>query len=87
MAGKAKKKDDWLRELGEESMRRLFSIAEEPELKPELRMQAYKFVAEHTLGKMPERREPTADPTAGMGLAERRAALLKAAAELEGVGT
>ena len=89
MAGRAKKKGDWLRELGEESIRRVFAIAEEPELKPELRLQAYKFVAEHALGKGAERREASpeeAELAAGLGLEERRAALLKAAAELEGMG-
>ena len=76
------KKTDWLRELGECAMRRMFEMAETDELKPELRLQAYKFVAEHALGKTPAPPEPAPDPLAGLSLSERREAVRRAAEKL-----
>jgi len=77
-----RRKKDWLRDLGEASMKRLFAMAETEELKPELRLQAYKFVAEHVFGKGQAPEEPVqAGP--GMSLLERREAIARAAERLE----
>jgi hypothetical protein len=77
-----RRKKDWLRDLGEASMKQLFAMAQTEELKPELRLQAYKFVAEHVFGKGQAPEEPVqAGP--GMSLLERRAAIARAAEQLE----
>lgn len=77
-----RRKKDWLRDLGEASMKQLFAMAETEELKPELRLQAYKFVAEHVFGKgqAPEDLTPTGP---NMSLLERREAIARAAERLE----
>lgn len=77
-----RRKKDWLRDLGEASMKQLFAMAQTEDLKPELRLQAYKFVAEHVFGKGQAPEEPVqAGP--GMSLLERRAAIARAAEQLE----
>lgn len=79
----AKRKDE-LRALGETAVRRVFEMAESQELKPELRLQAYKFVAERLLGKEAETpgQQAAADPAGALSLAERREIIRQAAERL-----
>ncbi|MCR4935844.1 MAG: hypothetical protein K5990_05090 [Oscillospiraceae bacterium] len=77
-----RRKKDWLRDLGEASMKQLFAMAQTEDLKPELRLQAYKFVAEHVFGKGQAPEEPV-QAGLGMSLLERRAAIARAAEQLE----
>ena len=65
--------EDWRYDMGLEAIRRVYAMAESEELKPELRLKAYQFVAEHALDGKNAADAPDAqpDPLAGVGLEER----------------
>lgn len=71
--------EDWLYDMGLEAIRRVYAMAESDDLKPELRLKAYQFVAEHALDGKSAADAPEAppDPLAGLGLEERIEAIRK----------
>ena len=65
--------EDWLYDMGLEAIRRVYAMAESEDLKPELRLKAYQFIAERALDGKRGRDEPDVrpDPLEGVGMEER----------------
>ena len=71
--------EDWLYDMGLDAIRRVYAMAESEDLKPELRLKAYQFVAERAFdGKRgAEGADAQPDPLEGLGLEERIEAIRK----------